>query len=140
MCSKRFIDGDVSLSNPNSKHERQSSPLLPGIAEVVRMLIWPVACAFKQQSSIANYEPSIMFFRVETSDIADLRICRRKNRMSMPHVLEQKLQQCNARHGAATHEHFSPGELSCRPLREQHHASHRTVARNCEVGQKQIPP
>jgi len=57
----------------------------------------------------------------------------------MPNVLEQKLQQGDAGHRALADDDIARGELAGWAFREQHHAAHRAVTRDCKIGQQQVP-
>ena len=146
MQAERVGDRRGALGDPDGEHERETGPTLPLGAKIVDVLVVlavglrdRVILALEHEGSIANHEPrGKVAVPVAAGDRVGLGITRNKDRLRAPDVLEEQLQQVHAGHRRAAHEHALPREFRRGERGEEHHASHRAVARNREVRKEEI--
>ena len=130
-----------ALRDPDREHERETRPRLPRLAKIVRERVCrqrcvrrsvhdPRSCVAAQDAARRRRSPA-----ARRAHRGRSRRCRTSphrpatnSGRAVPHVLEQQLEQRDARHRAAADDHALSVELRGRAAREQHDALHRAVA------------
>ena len=92
----------------------------------------------ESQRGVPDDEPRVVRPLGEARDVRELGVRRDERRPRVPDMLEQQLEQRDARHRAAADQHAAAAQLGGGTLGKQHDAAHGTVARDREVGQQQI--
>src|SRR5436189_2083835 len=114
MCDQRFLDGGKPLSHPDRKYEGLTSPFLPRLAQVIDVRVALAMVGAEDQCGIADYQSRVRVGPAFFFDVADLGIAGDELRARTPDVLEQQLEQCDARHRASADDDAATRELGGR--------------------------